>query len=203
MKTFLTSRPFLVPALFLLPVLAALGWVAGPGFGGLSAIVALFVVTMAVIVGCAIGSGKWGQDLCALTAMAAFGFAVLGLFLVPQVHTSMVAVSVDEKLTNIETRMGRAPALAATVRPWLKDRDLAMQNRAVLNEIFRSETSADAVIGHVVAARTLGVDATFVADNGMVRDRDKRKLFQAAIEGARAGDATATAWLQANPVASR
>lgn len=112
------------------------------------------------------------------------------------IWTSFVAGDANRVIASRTAVLGRPPVIAEQVALATRDKNSVLRNESFLREIIDANGNQEKLVDFIVAAKALGVDARFVQDNALVRQKDKDSLFRAAISRADEGDAIALAWLQ-------
>ena len=129
----------------------------------------------------------WGKDMNepvnVASVLAIFlPFTVgCGLLLTDAVAASNNTWTAKRRIETVSQHMGRAPVIADEVQRATKSVATATENLDFLKTIRKSQTNQDVVVAYLTAARSLGVDDTFVSNNGMVRDQDRDLLYRAAL----------------------
>lgn len=103
----------------------------------------------------------------------------------------------NQKVEMATELLGRETAIAGQVREATASYESFTQNREFVDSIAYSTTSDKVLVDYLTASSDLGIDPSFVRENGLVRAEDSRALLSAALEQSAQGNLVATRWAAA------
>ena len=128
------------------------------------------------------------------------GMVMMFLACVPLLPHAFTASKVNELLDFAERNTGTPAPVSSELRTILSDRELFAQNRSFISDFGSGATAqTHEVLRFIDRAQNLGVDSSFVSENGIVRVSDKQNLYRAALEHASQGNEYAISLFENNP----
>lgn len=125
------------------------------------------------------GAFKEVEDDGNIVIMAFFTMAAAVVFFILGGNMSTVWAydSAGNRIAAVKRAYGFEPAVAARYDS-IQNFAQAQENIAFLREISSASINEKEVLNYLMASEIMGLDAEFVRLNGMVRNSDKKRLFQ-------------------------
>lgn len=134
-------------------------------------------------------------ELNAKPAFAALALACAIVAFSTSIHVNFQVSDANETLAHAAANLGHPAQIAPRFNSMTKDVATAQANLATVKEIALATTRPDEVTNFLAAAGQFGLDARFVAQNGMIRKRDRQALYRRAIELSAGGNAQAASFV--------
>lgn len=119
---------------------------------------------------------------------------------IPMLPHANASERVNHLLYTARFNMGEVTPAARKAKEIIDSRELFVQNREFIRDLGRGASAQPKdVLDFIEQANRLGVDTSFVSQNGIVRVSDKQRLYRETLAQARQGDEYAISLLENNP----